>query len=110
MVDAALRAAGHRAARFTSPHLVDLTERFVIDGRAVTTGALTAAVADVRQAIDDLRADGGMTVQPTFFEVTTAVAFELFRRAGVDVAVGGAGLGGRPRRTHIPCAPARRRR
>ena len=35
MVDAALRAAGHRSARYTSPHLVDLAERFVIDGRPV---------------------------------------------------------------------------
>ena len=35
MVDAALRAAGHRSARFTSPHLIDLSERFVIDGRPV---------------------------------------------------------------------------
>ena len=35
MVDASLRAAGHRSARYTSPHLVDLAERFVIDGRPV---------------------------------------------------------------------------
>ena len=35
MVDAALRAAGHRSARFTSPHLIDLAERFVIDGHPV---------------------------------------------------------------------------
>ncbi len=42
MVDAALRAAGHRSARFTSPHLLDLTERFVIDGRPVTEQALVA--------------------------------------------------------------------
>ena len=56
MVDAALRAAGHRSARYTSPHLVDLAERFVIDGRPVAGDALAAAVADVRDAIDDLRA------------------------------------------------------
>ena len=36
MVDAALRAAGHRSARYTSPHLIDLSERFVIDGRPVS--------------------------------------------------------------------------
>src|SRR2546430_11483732 len=35
MIDAGLRAAGHRSARYTSPHLVDLAERFVIDGRPV---------------------------------------------------------------------------
>ena len=45
MVETALRAAGHRTARYTSPHLVRLEERFVIDGREVETGALRDAVA-----------------------------------------------------------------
>jgi dihydrofolate synthase/folylpolyglutamate synthase len=108
MVDAALRAAGHRCARFTSPHLVDITERFVVGGRPVSTGELTEVVAHIRQAIDALRADGGLIVQPTFFEVTTAAAFELFRRAGVDVAVLEVGLGGRLDATNVisPAATA----
>ena len=101
MLDTALRAAGYRSGRYTSPHLVDLTERFVIDGRRVETAALTAAVAEVRHAVDDLRATGALQVQPTFFEVTTAVAFELFRRAGVDTAVVEVGLGGRLDATNV---------
>jgi dihydrofolate synthase/folylpolyglutamate synthase len=101
MVDAALRAADHRSARYTSPHLVDLTERFVIDGRPVGQDALVAAVADVRVTIDGLLAERALTVQPTFFEVTTAVAFELFRRAGVEVAVLEVGLGGRLDATNV---------
>jgi dihydrofolate synthase/folylpolyglutamate synthase len=105
MVDAALRAAGHRSARYTSPHLIDLSERFVIEGRAVTAAALTAAAGDVRDAIDGLRADGGLAVQPTFFEVTTAIAFELFRRAGVEVAVLEVGLGGRLDATNVVAPP-----
>ena len=48
MVDAALRAAGHRAARYTSPHLIDLSERFVIDGQPVNAAALASAAGDVR--------------------------------------------------------------
>jgi dihydrofolate synthase / folylpolyglutamate synthase len=105
MVDAALRAAGHRSARYTSPHLIDLAERFVIDGRPVENAALVAAVADVRDAIDGLRTDGSLEVQPTFFEVTTAVAFELFRRAGVDIAVIEVGLGGRLDATNVLAPP-----
>jgi dihydrofolate synthase / folylpolyglutamate synthase len=105
MVDAALRAAGHRSARYTSPHLIDLTERFVIDGRPVSRDALVAAVADVRDVIDSLRKDGGLDVQPTFFEVTTAVAFELFRRASVEVAVLEVGLGGRLDATNVIAPP-----
>jgi dihydrofolate synthase/folylpolyglutamate synthase len=106
MVAAALRAAGHRSARYTSPHLLDLSERFVVDGRAVTAEALMASVADVRAAIDGLRRDGRLEVQPTFFEVTTAVAFELFRRAGVEVAVLEVGLGGRLDATNVVAPPA----
>ena len=101
MLDTALRAAGYRSGRYTSPHLVDLTERFVIDGRPVETIALASAVADVRRAIEELRATGALQVQPTFFEVTTAVAFELFRRARVDTAVVEVGLGGRLDATNV---------
>jgi dihydrofolate synthase/folylpolyglutamate synthase len=83
MVDAALGVAGHRSARFTSPHLVDLSERFVIEGRPVSQDALVGATADIRDCIDSLLASGALRAQPTFFEVTTAVAFELFRKARV---------------------------
>jgi dihydrofolate synthase/folylpolyglutamate synthase len=105
MVAASLRAAGYKSARYTSPHLVDLSERFVIDGRAVGHDDLVAAVAHVRDAIDSLRGRGALEVQPTFFEVTTAVAFELFRRARVEVAVLEVGLGGRLDATNVVAPP-----
>jgi dihydrofolate synthase/folylpolyglutamate synthase len=105
MVDAALRAAGHRSARYTSPHLVDLAERFVIDGHPVREPELVSAVAEVREAIEGLRAEGALEVQPTFFEVTTAVAFVLFRRAGVNIAVLEVGLGGRLDATNVVAPP-----
>jgi len=60
---------------------VRLNERFVIDGRAVADEAMDDAIGEVRSAIEALRADGTLDVQPTFFEATTAAAFELFRRA-----------------------------
>jgi len=101
MVDAALRAAGHRSARYTSPHLTDLSERFVIGGRPVAHDTLVCAVARVRDVVESLRSDGTLSVQPTFFEVTTAVAFELFRRADVQVAVLEVGLGGRLDATNV---------
>jgi dihydrofolate synthase / folylpolyglutamate synthase len=101
MVDAALRAAGHRSARYTSPHLLNLGERFVIDGQPVPERELVAAIDDVRECVDRLRASGTLDVQPTFFEVTTAVAFVLFERADVDVAVIEVGLGGRLDATNV---------
>ena len=101
MVDAALLAAGHRSARYTSPHLIDLAERFTIGGRPVARADLADAIVHVRDAVDDLRANGTLDVQPTFFEATTAIAFELFRRAAVDVAVLEVGLGGRLDATNV---------
>jgi dihydrofolate synthase/folylpolyglutamate synthase len=108
MVDAALRAAGHRCARYTSPHLLRLEERFVIDGAEVAPAALDAAAARVQQAATALVASGALESLPTFFECTTAVAFELFRGADVEIAVLEVGLGGRLDATNIvsPAAAA----
>jgi len=101
MAHAALRAAGIRAARYTSPHLSDLTERFVIQDRPVEASFLESTVEDVLRCADQLRTAGTLTVHPTFFEATTAAAFELFRRAGIDVAVIEVGLGGRFDATNV---------
>jgi len=95
MVDAALRRAGYRTGRYTSPHLDRLEERFEIDGAPVGTAAFEAAAADFFDLVDRLRRDGTLPVLPTFFEATTAIAFELFRRARVDVGIIEVGLGGR---------------
>lgn len=101
MVDAALRAAGFRSGRYTSPHLIDLTERFVVDGRPVTRDALVEVVDALRDHVETLLNTGALQAQPTFFEVTTAAALELFRRAGVEIAVVEVGLGGRLDSTNV---------
>ena len=95
MVDRGLRAAGLRVGRYTSPHLVRLEERFAIDGTPVDTATLEDVIEQVRARIDQLLASGALEAPPTFFEVTTAVAFEIFRRARVEFAVLEVGLGGR---------------
>src|SRR5881392_3294124 len=51
-VDTALRAAGYRAARYTSPHLVDLTERFAVGGEPIARAELIAVIEDLRSRID----------------------------------------------------------
>ncbi|MGE5246676.1 MAG: bifunctional folylpolyglutamate synthase/dihydrofolate synthase [Betaproteobacteria bacterium] len=101
MTDACLRAAGHRSGRYTSPHLVDVCERFAVDGVPVSREALASVVAAIRDAVAELRASGALLAEPTFFEVTTAAAFELFRRAGIEVAVVEVGLGGRLDATNV---------
>lgn len=101
MVDAALRAAGVRSARYTSPHLCDVTERFVIDGVPVSPEVLERTADRVLAVARDLLGRGSLQAEPTFFEVTTAVAFELFRDAAVQVAVCEVGLGGRLDATNV---------
>jgi dihydrofolate synthase / folylpolyglutamate synthase len=101
MTETALRAAGHRTGRYTSPHMVRLEERFAIDGVPVDTGPLREVVIAVARAVSELRQTGALDTEPTFFEVTTAAAFELFRRSRVDVAVLEVGLGGRLDATNV---------
>jgi dihydrofolate synthase/folylpolyglutamate synthase len=101
MVDACLRAAGWRSARYTSPHLVDLAERFVIDGRPVEHTALVAQAERLRSTVGHLLGAGQLSAPPTFFEATTAMAFALFRDAQIEVAVCEVGLGGRLDATNV---------
>lgn len=89
--ESVLRAAGHRTGLYTSPHLVEFAERIRIEG-------VNAAPADIDAAINRLRdatAGWGEGDQPTFFECVTAIAFDLFARAGCGIVVLETGMGGR---------------
>ena len=101
MVETALRSAGHRTARYTSPHLTRLEERFVIGGREVETAELRESVRSVQVAAESLIRTGALGAPPTFFETATAAAFELFRRSQVELAVLEVGLGGRLDATNV---------
>lgn len=94
---AVLQSAGYKVGLFTSPHLVDFRERMRIDGRMIPE-------QEVVDFVDRYRAmDAGL--HPSFFELTTVMAFDWFARSGVDVAVIEVGLGGRLDSTNIitPC-------
>lgn len=101
MIHAGLLASGLHAARYTSPHLSDIRERFVIGAEPVDAASLHAAAERVLDAADALVASGALPAPPTFFEATTAIAFELFRSAGVRIAVIEVGLGGRFDATNV---------
>ena len=101
MTSAALHAAGHRTARYTSPHLERIEERFVVGEREVPTADLEDAAAAVQATVERLVAEGELESLPTFFECATAIAFELFRRQSVDIAVVEVGLGGRLDATNV---------
>lgn len=101
MVERGLRAAGHRTGRYTSPHLYAIEERVAIDGTPVDGGTFDAVAGDVLRVVDALQRDGALPHPPTFFEVTTAIAFEIFRRRQVSDAVIEVGLGGRFDATNV---------
>jgi dihydrofolate synthase/folylpolyglutamate synthase len=92
-LDAVLRAKGLRTAVYTSPHLVDFRERFLIDGTAVAPEQIVAFVDRWTPEVERLGA--------TFFEATTAMAFDFFANANVDVAIIETGLGGRLDATNV---------
>ena len=95
MASAALTAAGYRTGCYTSPHLVHVEERFAVDGVPVAPADLEHVVEDLRALVERLSSAGRLQATPTFFEVATAAAFELFRRRGTEVAVYEVGMGGR---------------
>ncbi|MDR7867199.1 MAG: folylpolyglutamate synthase/dihydrofolate synthase family protein [Sporomusaceae bacterium] len=92
MLAAILRAAGIRAGLYTSPHLSDYTERFVVGGEPIGREELAAALGHTRGFVDAMVAEGWE--HPTEFEVLTAAAFHYFAAAGVEYAVIEVGLGG----------------
>ncbi len=99
MVDSVLRAAGFRVGLYTSPHLIRFNERIRVNGETVTDDELAELLAVVEPAT--ARAEAALGREATFFEITTAMAFEHFRRRGVTLVVLETGLGGRLDATNI---------
>src|SRR5437763_10717678 len=95
MLDAVLTAAGRRTGLYTSPHLVDFTERMRIGGRTIPRDTVVAIVDELRR---DLETAG---IALTHFEFATLLAFEWFARVGIDVGVIEVGLGGRLDATNL---------
>jgi len=96
-----LLAAGYRVGLYTSPHLVSFTERIRISGIAVTEDRVIDLAERVRRQYEGLPSADGGAFTPTFFEVTTAMAFTCFAEERVDVAVVEAGMGGRLDSTNV---------
>ena len=90
---AILQEAGYRVGLYTSPHLLDFRERIRVDGQPVPEEYVIRFVEEERAFFEPLH--------PSFFELTTAMAFRYFADAGVDVAVVEVGLGGRLDCTNI---------
>jgi dihydrofolate synthase/folylpolyglutamate synthase len=101
MIEAGLRAAGVRTGLYTSPHLVEATERIQIGGQAVSQDQFAGAFARVHETAERMLASGALDMHPTYFETVTAMAFVLFAAEGVQTVVLEVGLGGRLDATNV---------
>lgn len=88
-----LHEAGYKVGLYTSPHLVDFRERIRVNGQCISKERVVKFVKDERKFFEPLH--------PSFFELTTALAFKYFDEQKVDIAIIEVGLGGRLDCTNI---------
>ncbi|MBM3754608.1 MAG: bifunctional folylpolyglutamate synthase/dihydrofolate synthase [Acidobacteria bacterium] len=97
----AMIASALGAALYTSPHLVEPTERIVIGGKPATKEQFARAFEQVHAVSEEMIAAGELESHPTYFETVTLMAFCLFKEARVEWAIIEVGLGGRLDATNI---------
>ena len=88
-----LQEAGYKVGLYTSPHLVDFRERIRVNGKCICKERVIKFVAEEKDFFEPLH--------PSFFELTTALAFKYFEEQKVDIAIIEVGLGGRLDCTNI---------
>lgn len=100
MLESVLRASGFKTGLYTSPHLVDFSERFRINGTQIPEPVLERYMARLEQAAEAV--ESSTRLRPaTFFEISTAIAFQYFADEQVDIAVIETGMGGRWDATNV---------
>src|SRR5436190_22137685 len=95
MLTSILHAAGHRVGLYTSPHLVDLRERWLIAGETIDPALLDECIVELQRAAET------SGIHPTYFEALTVIAFLAFARVQCDIAVLEVGMGGRLDATNV---------
>ena len=94
-LNAMLRQAGYKTGRFTSPHLIEVNERFLINDVPISDEELFEHLDALRSAAKNA------SLTPTYFEMNTAIAFRSFAKNQVDIALVEVGMGGRFDATNI---------
>lgn len=92
-IAAILQEAGYKVGLYTSPHLIDFRERIRVNGKMIEEQYIVDFVEKHHNFFEPL--------QPSFFELTTAMAFNYFKESNVDIAIIEVGLGGRLDCTNI---------
>ena len=95
MIAAMLQASGLKVGLYTSPHLIDIRERIVVNGEMISHADFARLVREIEPIV------GRVKPTPTYFDVLTAVAFKHFAEQKIDIAVVETGLGGRLDSTNV---------
>lgn len=93
MLASILSQAGYKTGLYTSPHLIDFTERIRINGHCIPQSDVIEFISKTQIHIE--------RIQPSFFELTVAMAFDYFNQEKVDIAIIEVGLGGRLDSTNV---------
>ncbi len=93
MLASVFQESGYKTGLYTSPHLLDFRERIKIDGKLIGQNDVSTFIEKIKPLLND--------IQPSFFEITVALAFSYFAKEKVDVAIIETGLGGRLDSTNI---------
>ncbi len=93
LIAAILQSAGYKTGLYTSPHLKNFTERIKINGQEISEQFVIEFVEKTKALVEE--------ISPSFFELTTVMAFDYFAQNQVDIAVIEAGLGGRLDSTNV---------
>jgi dihydrofolate synthase/folylpolyglutamate synthase len=93
MLASILQASGYKTGLYTSPHLYDFRERIKVDGEMIPEEKVVSFIDNLKPLIEK--------IEPSFFEITVAMAFEYFAEKKVDIAVVEVGLGGRLDSTNV---------
>ncbi len=100
MIESVLRATGFKTGLYTSPHLIDFSERFRINGEQIPEEKLSGYIEALEKTADEVEAATGLR-GATFFEISTALAFQYFADEQVDIAIIETGMGGRWDATNV---------
>ena len=99
MLASVLKYAGYKVGTFTSPHLIHIRERIAINGSPILPDDFTFEVAALKEQLELLQEP--RDAWPTYFEFLNVMAYQVFKRKGVDVIIMETGLGGRLDSTNI---------
>jgi len=100
MIESVLRASGFKTGLYTSPHLLDFSERFRVNGTSISNEALKGYIELLEKIADQVSEKSGQR-PATFFEISTAIAFQYFADEAVDIAIIETGMGGRWDATNV---------